>query len=366
MKIATRFKWNRAKITVAAVSLLAAFSLFASGSLVSPGKKSLRWNRVPTEVTSADTATDSVFLFFNGKYIPPPYTVRLRSDTTLSINGQRIDANELDLRNYERQSPCGIEIADQTREPSNPETPITLFHNDLSMMLRMHAVIVLEEESPPLIIGDVSDIETSIASLCDADDQRELNFHPAAAEATWNALVRKFQAPPAFRSHAKRYLEQLDHVHRAGITVITANLLVDAVGYPLHTFAMLMVVMAFGHLLSNKPCIELIGNDTQQHEHTRRVVTRSLILFGVLSAIDLFWTVASSQAGVLREMNPLGNALIRDPITLGVFKLAAVATTIALLVRLHASPVAQVASWWSCLVLTLLTARWLVFHSMLM
>jgi hypothetical protein len=48
------------------------------------------------------------------------------------------------------------------------------------------------------------------------------------------------------------------------------------------------------------------------------------------------------------------------------FKAIAVSVTIGLLYALHRRPVAQVASWWSCLVLTLLTARWLTFHSMFM
>jgi hypothetical protein len=99
---------------------------------------------------------------------------------------------------------------------------------------------------------------------------------------------------------------------------------------------------------------------------TQKVVLKSLLIFGLLSVVDLIWTISASATGSMREMNPLGNELIHDPIRLILFKTVAVSVTIGLLYSLHHRPIAQVASWWSCLVLTLLTARWLTFHSMFM
>ena len=82
------------------------------------------------------------------------------------------------------------------------------------------------------------------------------------------------------------------------------------------------------------------------------------------------WIVDSGnfdyQAGSMRELNPLGSGLIADATQLITFKVAVTSLAIALLYWLHQSPLAQRASWWCCLILTLLTARWLTFQSMFM
>ncbi len=127
---------------------------------------------------------------------------------------------------------------------------------------------------------------------------------------------------------------------------------------------MIAVVLGFGHLLSNKPLIETTSEDQADFTQAQRIVGRSLLIVGILSAVDLVWTIAASQSGTMRELNPLGSQLLDNPMQLIIFKLVATSTAIGLLYWLHRQPIAQVASWWSCLVLTLLTARWLTFHSM--
>jgi hypothetical protein len=94
------------------------------------------------------------------------------------------------------------------------------------------------------------------------------------------------------------------------------------------------------------------------------VVGRSLVLIALLSCIDLVWTLAATGAGAMSELNPLGSRLIGDPAQLVLFKLGVTIAPIAILYVLHRRPVAQIASWWCCLLLTLLTARWVVFQSM--
>jgi hypothetical protein len=63
-------------------------------------------------------------------------------------------------------------------------------------------------------------------------------------------------------------------------------------------------------------------------------------------------------------MNPIGHELIDNPLHLMAFKLLVTSTAIGLLYVCRRIPLAQQASWWSCLVLTLVTARWLIFNSM--
>ncbi len=126
---------------------------------------------------------------------------------------------------------------------------------------------------------------------------------------------------------------------------------------------MVIVVFAFGHLLSNKPHVGTDGTDSDSAAG-KQVVFRSLVIVGLLSVVDLVWTVVAWQTGSMRELNPLGNRLIENPMQLAVFKLTVVSGSIGLLYWLHQRPIAQLASWWSCLLLTLVTARWLTFNAM--
>jgi hypothetical protein len=161
-------------------------------------------------------------------------------------------------------------------------------------------------------------------------------------------------------------VEEVTALHDTGERILKATLWADSISYPLTLFAMIVVVVAFGHLLSNKPCIESVDSLSAVSPETRKIVLKSLSIFALLSLVDLIWTLVAGATGSMRELNPIGNEIIHNPTRLIVFKLTAVSVTVALLYSLHHRPIAQVASWWSCLVLTLLTARWLTFNSMFM
>ncbi|MCO8124977.1 DUF5658 family protein [Stieleria sp. TO1_6] len=183
---------------------------------------------------------------------------------------------------------------------------------------------------------------------------------------TWNRLVHEFQPTESFLSRATTDLERLENAAVDGDRVISAGYWMNKISYPLTVFAMVVVVLGFGHLLSNRPNIEKTAGDNEQDDwlKQRRVVGQSLLIVGLLSAVDLIWTIGTANAGLMRELNPLGSGLIDQPVLLFLFKTAVTTISIAILYSLHRRPVAQVASWWCCLLLTLLTARWVVFQSM--
>ncbi len=83
-----------------------------------------------------------------------------------------------------------------------------------------------------------------------------------------------------------------------------------------------------------------------------KIVTRSLILVVALSLLDLVWTLLASQAGTMRELNPVGGRLIDDPAKLIAFKVAMTGLAAGLIFKLRYYRRAQLASWWACLILT--------------
>jgi hypothetical protein len=66
----------------------------------------------------------------------------------------------------------------------------------------------------------------------------------------------------------------------------------------------------------------------------------------------------------MREVNPIGSQMIGNPLQLVVFKVLVTIAAVGLLYFCRRAPLAWQASWWSCLVLTLVAARWLVFNSL--
>jgi len=66
----------------------------------------------------------------------------------------------------------------------------------------------------------------------------------------------------------------------------------------------------------------------------------------------------------MRELNPLASRLISDPEALVAFKVVATLLGCGVLFALRRHSRAQLASWWMCLVCTMLTFRWLMFNSM--
>ena len=182
--------------------------------------------------------------------------------------------------------------------------------------------------------------------------------------ATWNRLLDEFRVSNDFTQRASDDFARFDAASAQGERVVDGSLWVQKASYPLSVFAMVLVVVGFGHLLNNRPKVDAADMETKYWSSQRRVVAQSLLIIGLLSAIDLIWTIGTANAGLMRELNPVGSALIHEPVRLFLFKGSVTAMSIAILYWLHRRPFAQMASWWSCLLLTLLTARWVVFQSM--
>jgi hypothetical protein len=95
-----------------------------------------------------------------------------------------------------------------------------------------------------------------------------------------------------------------------------------------------------------------------------RATIVSLALIAAFSGLDLVWTLLASGAGQMTELNPIGSHLLRNPLHLSLFKITATVVSCGLLMYLRQHQRAQLATWWMCLVCTVLTFRWLVLNSM--
>ncbi|MGI9473666.1 MAG: DUF5658 family protein [Rubripirellula sp.] len=323
------------------------------------------------------------YVFLNGNYIEPPYEVVLK-EAGLIINGDHFSIDESTLPEFMRGG-AGRQRGDASfmgnerlrfasagfgggrRRGGRPSSQSTFnrLQSFVSIAAKQDVTILLDGRKPLLLevpgrgqtllevlLGEENNSTSeSLSMLSDYDLE------------TLEQLTSSFRLNEAFTTRATGHLDAMHKVQSESQSILQANVWSERIGYPLTIVAMVLVVLAFGHLLSNKPTL----TDAVMEEfpkETKMVVGRSLMIVALLSIIDLVWTMAAAQAGSIRELNPLGSKLLHDPMQLIVFKFLVTSIAIGLLYRLKQQPIAQMASWWSCLVLTLLTARWLTFNSM--
>ncbi len=314
------------------------------------------------------------YIFLDGRYIPPPYEVEVQGEN-VSLNGLML--TDIDLSNYEIAPPKSPNRGNFmfgrrrfTRDSQRPGRTQAREFAGVLIVAQMGTAVVLFKNRPPLAMEMSREGQDLINTLCDPKSIQDGNHgipETLTAEVdreTWTQLVSEFQPTTEFLARATEQIRQQEQIQAVNEATTYANVFAGRIEYPVTIFAMIVVVLSFGHLLSNKPVIEIPSDGKPDSMHAQRIVGRSLLIVGILSALDLAWTIAASQSGTMRELNPLGSQLIDNPLQLVIFKLAASSTAIGLLYWLHRQPIAQVASWWSCLVLTLLTARWLTLHSM--
>ena len=372
--LATRFQGNSVlRFGQFAAALLVLFC--SSGTTESLGQ-SLR-EAYDAEITPVPRG----YLIVNGSYVEPPYTIDL-VDQQLRINDLVFTAADFDLTEFkqvevDRRGSWRSDGWEGRRRSHRVRSfkPIDQLWDACHATAYMDGVVVLSNGMRPMLLESSRsghDLLVALVKNASKDPGSYQVFEPPVdlnspeQREAWNHVLAEFNPSPEFLTRAAKTVSDVVLADASSERIVKASLWANSISYPLTLFAMIVVVVAFGHLLSNKPCLEQVPDGAVVSPETRKVVLKSLLIFGLLSVVDLIWTIAANATGTMREMNPLGNELIQDPVRLILFKTLAVSVTITLLYSLHHRPIAQVASWWSCLVLTLLTVRWLTFNSMFM
>jgi hypothetical protein len=192
----------------------------------------------------------------------------------------------------------------------------------------------------------------------------DLYLPPTFDAAVFREWHQRFRATPELRSRTLALLNQYEETEERTRREIAAVRLNDTLVYLVTVFGMVLAVAASGHLLSTKP--PTAADSLEPTPEMMSMVSRSLGLVVLLSSLDLFWTIMASRADRMVELNPLGSHLLHDPMQLIAAKAAITCMSVGLLYFLRYHRQAQVAAWWACLILTLLTFRWLTFNSMFM
>lgn len=230
-------------------------------------------------------------------------------------------------------------------------------------------VIHLPNE-PVLVAQESMKIDSVFASLAPSTVEGDLKvldwtdcLPMRSDDTTWTAWLASFATPPNLQTYIEERFRAIELFVSETRSTRAALTTIDTAAYPLSVFGMLIAVMSLGHLLRSVPDSSESSQSTSS-ERLRRATTIAVCLIAGLSMLDLTWTILAAQAGTIRELNPLGAQLIHDPAALSAFKIVATSVGCALLYHLRSHRRAADATWWMCLVMTVVTFRWVMFNSM--
>lgn len=330
----------------------------------------------PEERAFAAARVATGFVFCDGRYVPAPYRIRATA-RGLFVNDRLVRARRPRQRGRGRfgrrdwdgdrgDGPPGFGTGRMDREFGFGRRSFERVQDHLEL----DGVLVVFADRPMVLVEPGTQsyaflkIATDPASRSEFFPELFQGQIPEADRERWTEWLEGYTAPDELLTRGSAAIAHIDREAEKLQNSVAAQKRLSALGYPLTLAGMVLGVLALGHLLTARPGGEGDSADEGVRSKLVRTTLISVALIAILSAFDLTWTVLAYKAGGMAELNPLGSRLIDDPAALIAFKTGATTVGCGILVLLRRHPTARLASWWMCLVLTVLTFRWIVFNSM--
>ncbi len=320
---------------------------------------------------------DGGFVIVEGEYLPPPYALRQEGDRFF-VNDRFIPTGIPGQGSRERgggrrgsgRGPRGSGRGPrpprhQTWAPSLDRMERRLSEGELLIVLDDRWAVWADSDKAIEILSVLLSDETNIGKvngLVNAQVFWIRNEQLAGLVETFEPTTELAdRVRPIVEANRKRAAEDLAQSERI---VARSYLNSPSVRYAVTLVAMGLVVVAFGTLLSHHPKKGARWRDVDQNGDDVGMVKRNVTLLILLGVFDLVCTTLAEQAGGFMELNPLGGGMVSDPLALAVFKITTLVGACGILLLLRKYRGAQLASWWMCLVVTVVALRWLTYNSM--
>ncbi len=333
------------------------------------------------------------FVFIDGQYVAPPYRIE-ESEQGVRINGRAVSiaspaSTPTDAQrpprfrwqagrggDFRRRAP--FEPGSRNGRKSGREAPAAappkrnqrgVNRDYVAANLEVDGILVSRPETFTRIVHHPQQIHEILGLLIQngQGSATDSSTRPNSAEAPQGLLIdwfRDFQPSADLVRRASDVVAGIEEGMAAETAGERALQRLSRFAFPLTLLGMILSFVASGHLVSHPPH----PLDEETSEKRLRIQQRATVvsigLLIALSGLDLVWTLLTSQAGQMVEVNPLASQLVEDPFRLIAFKVTMTLGSCAILFALRDRQAARLASWWLCLALTLLTFRWLVFHSL--
>ena len=301
---------------------------------------------------TVDKKVTEGFLFVENRYVSLPYRVGF-DENNVFINDVPLDSVVLKSLVTEQSLQNGRWLQQGFRR--------------LYLHLTTGGTLVLYGDAPVLLLAN-SESSNLLKTLIHNSALESLANTGLAGDiqlpgesSYWKKFADGFECPQELRVRVGEVLEKEQAVEERNLAEIAARRNLNSSSYPLTIFGMVLVVIAFGNLLSNEAPLDIQPSESPV---MGRRVKIFLMLIAAFSVLDLIWTLLASRANALTELNPIGSQLIHNPIGLLAFKTLVTVGVIGILFVLRGHRVAQRGAWWACLICTLVTVRWLTFNSM--
>jgi hypothetical protein len=308
----------------------------------------------PTEATIKNRG----FVFVDGEYLAPPYEIRF-ADGRFLVND----------REFTCQPPAqefgGRGFGPPRGGMSSWRSAINMVQNQLS-----GDGIVMSFKDQPYVQLDSTTVYELLQSMTTQAERsmRQIRVMERLPEEfdqeVWDAWIRDFVPPDNLKQRAALWIANYDKNQEQAQAEIRATRWMSRLAYPMSVASMVLTVLSIGHLLGGRPHA---GQPTRGMDDSPAMIHAlnwSLFFAAAFSTFDLVWTILASNTNQMRELNPIGSQWISDPRHLAGFKVSVTFSCLALLWLLRRHKRAQIAAWWICLILTLVTIRWLTFNSL--
>lgn len=271
------------------------------------------------------------FVFLNGRYLAPPYVLQWNG-ANMTINGVRVPLTSADGISGERWlARCEQRLRNDMLLVSVDGEPVKFVEPAWAVSILQ---VLLSNETWP------AKIETLVKSGCE-------QFHSGQ----WTLLVERFRATSEIEERVAALQERLATPHtpaaagRSTATVLTAC-------------SMALAMIGFATIVNFRP------GESISAARGCWLVFRCVALLVMFNLFDLFCTMTSFRAGTLWELNPLANPILHKTDSLVAFKASLTILPASILLALRHNRIAQFASWWACLLYTVLIFRWTAFNSL--
>ena len=298
------------------------------------------------------------FFIVNGKFILPPYQIGTSKNGELFVNGSmyNLESRSEQSRDSSRSSYSrrGWDRGPGGRESSQSQS------NRLYGLLESESLVILSKDQQQLEVYHYSDLLDIIGAMLDKSDTN-LDVIPKSISMHLLDLRSDVELMTRFAT----YQAAADATKQRNYGSNQSVLRMDNFAFPLSLVGMVLVVFATGQLLLNppqKPNREVLSDRSDESSSNTCLFITLIVAFSVL---DLIWTILASHDNSMRELNPIGRHLITSPMLLICFKAVTTGVAVVILLHLRSYRRVRLAAWWLCLLLTMLTARWLMFNSLL-